>query len=47
MEADSYCIAVFLDVLQDFDKIWHQGLLYKIENSFLTDLYTIIKSSKI
>jgi len=42
MEAGT-AIAVFLDVLQAFDKVWHQGLLYKIKNSFPTDLYAIIR----
>jgi hypothetical protein len=37
-------MAVFLDVLQAFDKVWHEGLLYKIKNSFPTDLYAVIKS---
>jgi len=30
-EADRYCSAIFLDVLQAFDKVWHRGLLYKIK----------------
>jgi hypothetical protein len=29
---------------QAFDKVWHQGLLHKIKNSFSTDLYAIIRS---
>jgi len=44
MEADRYYTAVFLDVSQAFDKISHQGLRHKIKNSFLTDLYAIIRS---
>jgi hypothetical protein len=39
MEADRYCAAVFLDVSQAFDKIWHERLLNKIKNSFPSDLY--------
>jgi len=35
-EADRHCTAVFLDVSQAFDKVWHQGLLYKIKDSFPT-----------
>jgi lysine/ornithine N-monooxygenase len=42
MEADRYCTAVFLEVSQAF--VWHQGLLYKIKNSFSTDFYTVISS---
>jgi len=44
MEVGRYCTAVFLDISQAFDKVWHQGLLYKIKNSFPTDLYAIIRS---
>ena len=28
-----YCSAVFLDVGQDFDKVWHQDLLLKIKQT--------------
>jgi len=44
MEAGRYCSAVFLDVSQAFDKVWHRGLFYKIKKRFLTDLYIIIRS---
>jgi len=44
IEPDRYCTVVFLDVTQASDKIWHQGLLYKIKNNFPTDLYAIIRS---
>jgi len=44
MEAGRYCTTVFLDVSQAFDKIWHQELLYYIKNSFLTDVYAIIRA---
>jgi len=43
MEASRYS-AVFLDVSQAVDKIWHWGLLYKIKNRFPTDLYVVIRS---
>jgi len=29
-EEKKYCCAVFLDVSQAFDKVWHEGLIYKI-----------------
>jgi len=44
MEAGRYYRTVFLGVLQAFDKIWHEGLLYKIKNNFLIDLDAIIRS---
>lgn len=31
IEKKLYCSAVFLDITQAFDKIWHTGLLYKIK----------------
>jgi SET domain-containing protein len=32
MEEEQYCSAVFLDVSQAFDKVWHPGLLLKIKH---------------
>ncbi len=29
-ENKEYCPAAFLDVSQAFDKVWHQGLIYKL-----------------
>jgi hypothetical protein len=26
-----YCTAVFLDIAQAYDKVWHSGLLFKIK----------------
>jgi len=43
MDAGTYCTAVFLEVSQAFDKVWHAGL-HKIKNCFPLDLYAIIKS---
>jgi hypothetical protein len=31
LEERKYCTAVFLDVSQAFDRVWHSGLLYKIK----------------
>jgi len=33
LEDQQYCTAVFLDVSQAFDKVWHAGLLFKIKNN--------------
>jgi hypothetical protein len=38
METDRYCIMIFLDA-SSFDKVWHQGLFYKIKSGFPTDLH--------
>jgi hypothetical protein len=34
LEEKILCTAVFLDVAQVFDKVWHIGLIYKIKNAF-------------
>lgn len=44
MESKKYCSAVFLDVTQAFDRVWHDGLLYKIKTTLPETYYTIIKS---
>lgn len=44
MEAKRYCSAVFLDVSQAFDKVWHTGLLYKLRLHLPTNYFCIIKS---
>lgn len=31
LENRQFCCAVFLDVAQAFDKVWHQGLLHKLQ----------------
>jgi len=33
LEGQKYCSAVFLDVSQAFDKVWHPGLLLKIKKT--------------
>lgn len=32
LESRKYCPAVFLDIAQAFDKVWHEGLIYKLSN---------------
>ena len=44
MEAKQYCTAAFLDISQAFDKVWHEGLLYKLKTLFPDKIYTIFKS---
>lgn len=43
-ENKKYCTAAFLDISQAFDKVWHDGLLYKIKNLLPINYYTFIKS---
>jgi hypothetical protein len=40
------CAAVFLDVAQAFDKVWHTGLLYKTKNTFPSPYYLLLKSER-
>ena len=42
-EAKQYCISAFLDVSQAFDKVWHDGLLYKIKHT-LPLYYNLMRS---
>lgn len=43
MENKEYCSAAFLDVSQAFDRVWYDGLLYKIKIK-LPNKYSILKS---
>lgn len=43
LEQKRFCSGVFLDIAQAFDRVWHEGLLFKLQ--FLpTPLYLTIKS---
>lgn len=44
LEDKKYCSAVFLDVSQAFDRVWHPGLLYKIKSKLPVFFFVIIKS---
>ena len=44
IENKNICNAVFLDVAQAFDKVWHKGLLKKLKSYFPNNLYKILKS---
>jgi len=39
-----FCLGVFLDVAQDFDCVWHVGLLYKLKLFLPAPYYLIIRS---
>lgn len=43
-ETKKYCSAVFLDIYQAFDKVWHTGLLYKLKNILPAPFYLFFKS---
>lgn len=44
LELKQYCSATFLDVQQAFDRVWHEGLLYKIKANFPHNYFTLLKS---
>ena len=44
LEKKKYCSAVFLDIQQAFDKVWHKGLLYKLKKVLPHTYYSILKS---
>jgi hypothetical protein len=43
MEGKKVCTNVFLDIQHAFDKIWHEGLLYKLKRNLSDQLYLIMK----
>lgn len=43
-ENKKYCSAVFLDIQQAFDKVWHEGLLYKLKNILPAPFYLFFLS---
>uniref|UniRef100_A0A2S2Q7E7 Putative RNA-directed DNA polymerase n=1 Tax=Sipha flava TaxID=143950 RepID=A0A2S2Q7E7_9HEMI len=44
LEKKLYCTCVFLDVSQAFDRVWHDGLLYKLKSFLPHPLFLLIKS---
>lgn len=44
LEAKVYCASAFLDISQAFDRVWHEGLLFKLTNTLPHHLYGILKS---
>lgn len=44
LEEKRYCSAIFLDISQAFDKVWHSGLLYKIKKYLPHKFYLLLKS---
>lgn len=44
LENKRYCSAVFLDVQQAFDRVWHNGLLFKVKKVLPAPYYLFFKS---
>jgi len=43
-EGRKYCSAVFLDISQAFDKLWHPDLLQKIQQTLPLRYFTLVRS---
>jgi hypothetical protein len=39
-----YCTAVFLDIAQAFDKVWHPGLVFKIKKLLPSHYFLLLRS---
>jgi len=44
LEKKRYCTCAFLDVSQALDRVWHEGLLYKLKQFLHPTYYIILKS---
>lgn len=44
LERKQYCSAVFLDIQQAFDRVWHQGILFKLKKLLPAPYYLFFKS---
>ena len=44
LEGQRLCTAVFLDVAQAFDKVWHTVLLYKLKITLPGPYYLLLKT---
>lgn len=44
LEKKQYCSAVFLDIQQAFDRVWHKGLLCKLKTFLPNSFYMILRS---
>lgn len=44
LERKEYCSAIFLDIQQAFDRVWLDGLLYKIKNKLPYSFFPLLKS---
>jgi len=44
LEDRTLCTAVFLDVAQVFDKVWHPGLLYNLKTALPGPYYLLLRT---
>lgn len=44
LEGEEVCSIIFLDVSQAFDKVWHEGLLYKLNKFLPVQFVNLLKS---
>jgi hypothetical protein len=44
LENKRYCTAAFIDISQEFDKVWHMGLLLKLKQVLPHPEYTLLRS---
>jgi len=44
LEGEEVCSIIFLDVSQAFDKVWHEGLLYKLNKLLPVQFVNLLKS---
>jgi len=44
LEEKKMCASMFLDIEQAFDKVWHQGLLYKLRKKLPDQIFLILNS---
>ena len=43
-ENKCYCTCAFLDIYQAFDRVWHDGLLFKLREILPLSLFLLMKS---
>jgi hypothetical protein len=44
LENKTVCSAIFLDITQAFDRVWHRGLLHKLRYILPDNFYQLLKS---
>lgn len=44
LEEKKFCSAAFLDITQAFDKVWHDGLLFKLKSHLPYNFYLLLMS---